>query len=198
MGRGADLRPAPGTQPGRTSLELLRRPEDGQHDRRARRPPSLGPHVQGSVPALQGDAGFRPALPERVRLSGAVGRGQGRAGARPQLEAGDRGVRDRQVRASLPRAGRRVGARHHASVDPARPVDGLGERLLHLQRHEHRVHLAVPEDTARARRAVPGTPLDRVVPALRHVDLATRAVAVRRLPRQVGSVALRPLPSEGT
>ena len=26
--------------------------------------------------------------------------------------------------------------------DPPRPVDGLGQRLLHLQRHEHRVHLA--------------------------------------------------------
>ena len=29
-------------------------------------------------------------------------------------------------------------------LDPARPVDGLGQRLLHVQRHEHRVHLAVP------------------------------------------------------
>ena len=27
---------------------------------------------------------------------------------------------------------------------PARPVDGLGRRLLHVQRHEHRVHLALP------------------------------------------------------
>ena len=29
-------------------------------------------------------------------------------------------------------------------VDPARPVDGLGQRLLHVLRRQHRVHLAVP------------------------------------------------------
>ena len=29
-------------------------------------------------------------------------------------------------------------------LDPARPVDGLGQRLLHVLRHEHRVHLALP------------------------------------------------------
>ena len=53
----------------------------------------------------------------------------------------------------------------------ARPVDGLGQRLLHLQRHEHRVHLAVPEDRQRAWLAVHRPPCDRVVPALRHVAL---------------------------
>ena len=61
------------------------------------------------------------------------------------------------------------------AVDPARAVDGLGQRLLHLQRHEHRVHLALPQRGAPARLAVPGPPLDAVVPALRHVALAARA-----------------------
>ena len=79
-----------------------------------------------------------------------------------------RRCRDVVVRSS-PRADRRV--------DPTRPVDGLGERLLHLHRHEHRVHLAVPADRARARLALPRPPLDRVVPALRHVALAARADA---------------------
>ena len=60
----------------------------------------------------------------------------------------------------------------------ARPVDGLGQRLLHVQRHEHRVHLEVPEDRPRARLALHGPPRDRVVPALRHVALAARADAV--------------------
>ena len=69
-----------------------------------------------------------------------------------------------------------------ARLHPPRPVDGLGQRLLHLQRHEHRVHLALPEDRARARLAVRRPPRDRVVPALRHVALAARADPVGRLP----------------
>ena len=60
------------------------------------------------------------------------------------------------------------------AVHPPRPVDGLGQRLLHVQRHEHRVHLGVPAGgpprgwlyTATAR---------RVVPALRHLALPARA-----------------------
>ena len=76
-----------------------------------------------------------------------------------------------------------------------RPVDGLGQRLLHVQRHEHRVHLEVPEDRQRARLALHGPPLDRVVPALRHVALAARADAGRRLPGPRRPVALRPLPA---
>ena len=45
------------------------------------RPPRLGPHAQGPLPALPRDARLRPALPERVRLPGPVGRGRGREGA---------------------------------------------------------------------------------------------------------------------
>ena len=77
----------------------------------------------------------------------------------------------------------------------ARAVDGLGQRLLHVQRHEHRVHLEVPEDRPRARLALHGPPLDRVVPALRHVALAARADAGRRLPGPRRPVALRALPA---
>ena len=80
-------------------------------------------------------------------------------------------------------------------LDPARPVDGLGERLLHVQRHEHRVHLAVPEADARARSGLHGSPLDRVVPALRHVALAARADPVGRLPGPRRPVAHRSLPA---
>ena len=80
-------------------------------------------------------------------------------------------------------------------LDPARPVDGLGKRLLHLQRHEHRVHLALPAGRARARLALPRSPLDGVVPALRDLALAARADAGRRLPGAQRPVALRPLPA---
>ena len=36
------------------------------------------------------------------------------------------------------------------AVEAARAVDGLGQRLLHLLGHEHRVHLALPEGVPRA------------------------------------------------
>ena len=97
----------------------------------------------------------------------------------PQLEARDRGVRPRGVRRAA--AARSSSSRREEltrGCDPARPVDGLGQRLLHLQRHEHRVHLAVPEDRPRARLALRRPPRDRVVPALRHLALAARADAV--------------------
>ena len=86
----------------------------------------------------------RPALPERLRLPGALGRGRGREVARAQLQARDRGVRPGRVRRPLPRARRRVRRGDHRAVEAARDVDGLGQRLLHLLGHEHRVHLAVP------------------------------------------------------
>ena len=80
-------------------------------------------------------------------------------------------------------------------LDTPRSVDGLGSRLLHVQRHEHRVHLAVPEARARARMALPRAPLDRVVPALRYVALAARAHPGRGLPGAERPIAVRPLPA---
>ena len=80
-----------------------------------------------------------------------------------------------RVRREVPRGRRLVGRGDHARLEAPRPVDGLGQRLLHLQRHEHRVHLAVPEARPRAGLALPRPPLDRVVPALRDVDLRARA-----------------------
>ena len=134
-----------------------------------------------------------PALPERLRLPGPVDRGRRREAARPELQAGDRGVRPRRVRRGVPRRRRAVGRRADGRVDPPRPVDGLGQRLLHVLRHEHRVHLEVPPDRPRAGLALQGPPGDGVVPALRHVDLGPRAR--RQLHRQGGPVALRPLPA---
>ena len=77
-----------------------------------------------------------------------------------------------------------------------RHVDGLGPRLLHVLRHEHRVHLALPRGGAPPRLALPGASLDRLVPALRHVDLAARGV-LGRVPRARAPLAVRPLPAEG-
>ena len=182
---------APGAEPRRPDLELLRRPGDRQQG--ARDPHRLGPHAQGRLPALQGAARLRPALPERLRLPGPLDRGRRRARARAQLEARDRGVRARRVLAQVPREGRLVGERAHARVEAARPVDGLGQRLLHVLGHEHRVHLALPAAHARAGLPLQGPPLDRVVPALRDVDLGARARRELRGPHR--PVALRPPPA---
>ena len=81
------------------------------------------------------------------------------------------------------------------AVEATRPVDGLGQRLLHLQRHEHRVRLADAQVGPRARLALQRPPLDAVVPALRHVDLAARADRRGELRRARAPVALRPLPA---
>ena len=102
-----------------------------------------------------------PALPERLRLPGPVDRGGRRARARPELQAGDRGVRAGGVRAPLPGGGRAVVGRAHQGLDPPRPVDGLGQRLLHVLRHQHRVHLALPADRPRPRAGSSGATAPR-------------------------------------
>ena len=48
-----------------------------------------------------------------------------------------------------------------------------GTDYFTFSRHEHRVHLALPQAPARAGAAVQGPPLDRVVSALRDVDLSS-------------------------
>src|SRR5438445_246124 len=83
---------------------------------------------------------------------------------------------------------------HELDVLAPRYVDGLGQRLLHLHRYEHRVHLALPEGGARARLALQRAPLDRLVPALRHVDLPARALR-GRVQGARASFAVRSLPA---
>ena len=194
MGARGHVRAAPQAEPRRAEVQLHRRPDHReQSDGRA---PCLGKDAQGRLPALQGAPRVRPALPERLRLPGPLGRGRGREVARPQLEARDRGVRPGRVRRALPRARRPLLGGDHRALAAPRHVDGLGPRLLHVLRHEHRVHLALPGGGAPPRLAVPGSSLDRLVPALRYVDLAARGL-LRRVPRARAPLALRPLPAEG-
>ena len=77
--------------------------------------------------------------------------------------------------AQMPRRRRLVLGGAQAGVRAARAVDGLGARLLHVQRHQHRVHLAVPARSCTIAAGCPRPPLDGVVPALRHVAVAARA-----------------------
>src|SRR5215210_706252 len=131
LGARGHLRAPPRAEPRRPEVQLRRRSGDGEQDG-ARRPYRLGADAEGRLPALQGATGARAALPERVRLPGALDRGRRRALARPQLEAGDRGVRARRVRPPLPRSRGAVVPGTDRGVDPARAVDELGRRLLHL------------------------------------------------------------------
>ena len=100
LGARGDVRAAAGEERGRPAVQLLRRPR--HREQVARRPHGLGTHAQGRLPALQGAARLPPALPERLRLPGSLDRGRRRALARAQLEARDRGVRARRVRAQVP------------------------------------------------------------------------------------------------
>src|SRR6478672_10483498 len=102
LGAGGDLRAAPRAQSRRPDLVVRRRPRDGEQAGTggAHR---LGSHAQGRLPAVQGASRLRPALPERLRLPGPLDRGRRRTGARPELEAGDRGVRARELRPQVPR-----------------------------------------------------------------------------------------------
>ncbi len=104
-------------------MELPRRPHHGQQP--DGHPSRLGPRLQGPLPALSRDARRGPALPERVRLPGPVGRGQRRARPRVHLEARHRGVRDRPLRDPVQAARADLRRAPDRAVDPARDVDGL-------------------------------------------------------------------------
>jgi hypothetical protein len=195
VGGARNLPPAPGAESRRPSVQLLRRPGDRQQDPRC--PHRLGPRAQGRLPAVQGPAGLRPAVSERLRLPGPLDRGRRGEVARPQLEAGDRGVRARQIRGQVSRGRRHLGGAAHPGVEAPRAVDGLGQRLLHLLGHEHRVHLAVSPHRQREGVALYGPSLDRMVSPLRYVALPARADPVGRLPRPRRPLHLRPLPAQG-
>ena len=64
------------------------------------RPPRLGPHVQGPVPAPH-HARRAAALPGQVRLPGTVDRGRGRARAGVHEQARHRGLRHRPLRRAV-------------------------------------------------------------------------------------------------
>src|SRR6266568_1677509 len=100
VGARTRLRRAPRAEPRRPALQLHRRARHGEQD--ARRAHGVGEDAEGRLPALQGVARLRPALPERLRLPGALDRGRGRARPRPELEARDRGVRARPLRGEVP------------------------------------------------------------------------------------------------
>ena len=138
--------------------------------------------------------GLRPALPERLRLPGPLDRGRRRARARAQLEARDRGVRARRVRAQVPR-GRRAGRRRSSRRARSASASGWtgGRDYFTFSDTNIEYIWKFLADRPRARLARTRPPLDRVVPALRDVDLGARAAGQLRGPDR--SVALRALPA---
>jgi methylmalonyl-CoA mutase len=75
--------------------------------------------------ALPRDARRGPALPERVRLPGPVGRGQRRARSRVHQQARHRGLRHRPLRHALQAARPDLRGAPDGAIDPPRDVDGL-------------------------------------------------------------------------
>ena len=194
-GRGHVLQAAR-PEPRRPDVQLHGRADHGeQPDGRA---PRLGPHAQGRLPALQG----APRLTTSATRTASTARASGSRSRSRRRSASTRSARSRSTGSpSSPSAARSASrtspAMHHRAVEAPRHVDGLGQRLLHVQRHEHRVHLALPQGGARPRLAVQGPPLDAVVPALRHVALEARAGRRGELHRARAPVALRALPADG-
>ena len=181
-------------EPRGATLLLPRRPH--HREQPDGHPSRVGPHLQGRRPALPGAVRLRAAVPERLRLPGAVGGGRGREDARIQLEAGDRVVRPGALLARLPRPGGALRPGPDRAVEEARPVDGLAQLLLHDVRHQRRVQLDVPPAVPRAWLALPGPSADAVVHALRHLDLAARdAGRLRRAHPRVGD---RRAPARGS
>ena len=108
---------------GGPTLVLPRRSHHGQQP--DGRPPRLGSGLQGPLPALPRHARPGPALAERLRLPGTVGRGQRRARPRLHEQARHRGLRHRRVRQPLQAARADVRGAADGAVHPTRHVDGL-------------------------------------------------------------------------
>src|SRR5690349_9221207 len=76
---------APRPQPRRADVLVHGRPDHGEQP--DGRPPRVGTDAEGRLPALPRAPRVRPAVPERLRLSGPARRGRGGEVARSRLEA---------------------------------------------------------------------------------------------------------------
>ena len=194
LGAGGHLRAVAGAQPRRPEVVVHRRPGDGQQVA-SRVHTAWGRTLKDVFQRYKALRGFDQRYQNGFDCQGLwieVGV-ERELGLNSKREIEEYGLEEfaRRCREVVVRSSEEL----TRGCDAPRAVDGLGQRLLHVQRHEHRVHLEVPEDRQRARLALHGPPLDRVVPALRHVALAARADAGRRLPGPRRPVAQRALPA---
>ena len=172
---------------GAPMLELLRGPADGE--RPAGIAPRLRAGLQGRVPALPGDDGAHRPAQGRLGLSRPARRARDREGARDQLQARDRGVRNRRVQRALPRLRLplrlRLGPDDRADrrVDrPRRPLRDDGRRL-------HRVVLVGDAPDVGCGPPVRGQQGRALLPALRDGTVISRGRF--RIPRHHRHLRLR-------
>ena len=137
---------------------------------------TAGPHAQGRLPALQGDARARDALPERLRLPGPARRGRGREVAR----AGIQNARSRPT--AWPSSPRSAGSGSRTtpagSTEQSRRLGmwmDWGNDYFTFSDTNIEYIWRFLKEVHRARLAVQGPPLDPVVSSLRHVALEARA-----------------------
>jgi len=157
------------------------------------RPPRVGRTLKDVFPALQG-----PPRIERYQ-NGFDCQGLhvevDREVARPQLEAQ---IEEYGLAEFAARCKERVA--HFsgviASVQAPRHCDGLGQLLLHLQRHEHRDICA--SEGVHGAAGCSRASLDAMVPALRDVPLQARAGGEGELRRAEAPVAVRAVPAKGS
>ena len=116
------------------AVVVPRRPDHGQQSHG--RASCLGPDLQGPLPALFRHDRPRAALPERLRLPGAVGRGRSRKGNEAAIEARHRKPRARRHVSpasikfvhGMQKPRRQVRRSADGAVDPPGLLDGLGPR----------------------------------------------------------------------
>ena len=195
LGARADVRAAAGAEPAAARrFSFVDGPVTA--NKKLARAHGLGADAQGRLPALQGHARLRPALPERVRLPGPLDRGRRRA-------LSSASTRSARSRSSASRSSRAAAARSSSSRprDITRGSIRLGQWMdwgndyftfsdtnieyvwRFLKRvHEHGWLYMGHRSTEWCPRC--GTSLS-----------AARALAVRRLPGSRRSLALRPLPA---
>ena len=129
-----------------------------------------------------------------ARASGSRSRSRRRSASTPSARS--RSLASPSSRAAAATACR-VRERIDRAVEAPRDVDGLGRAYFTFSRHEHRVHLALPEGVPAPRLALQGPPLDRsgaraAAPRFRSTSCPATRIQGARAP-----VALRALPAEG-
>ena len=191
LGARGHLRPAAGQERRRPAVQLHRR----ARSRRTSRSPCTPPGAARSRTCSSATRRCRASTSatrtaSTARASGSRSASRRSSGLNSKREIEEYGLEEfaRRCRAVVERSSAEL---TEGSIRLGQWMD-WGKRLLHVLRHEHRVHLAVPADRPRAGLAVPGPPRHGVVPALRHVDLGPRAGRQLRRPRGPGAVGALP------
>ena len=195
LARPGRHRRVPPTAGRRRAVDLLRGTADRQ--RPARPAPRLGPGVQGPLPPLPDHARSQRAPQGRLGLPRPARGARGGEGARPPLQARDRGLRGGRVQPALPRLGP---ALRRGLVGPDHPIGHLDRhrrRLLDAVQRLRRVGVVAAVAAVGEGAAVRGPQGLAVLRPVRYRPVVPRAGPARRVPRRHRPLGLRPLPAGG-